>query len=395
MLAESPNAPKQRVLTPDVAAIGNSVLVSYIKQRATLDEVCLAISKDSATSWTIECFQEPAQAISTHIAAYSLEGKGARICVGWLRLENAIPAVYHRCADILDDIMWFSNAVRLSTAGVPAGQHRLLHGDFQGDWTGNLDNAVSVDGVFYAAWSENYNTLKAARSVDGVTWEACGDIAGQSGFDVRFPTIYADEKGRVYLGAAQAIKASDIQVWVSYDQCATWHGPVNITNNSGFSDAAEFAVLKDTFYSVNDDSTTNPEGFDLILSACEIAPKGLTNCQETRVISKDTSWARLKTDGKGLHVVGSLQGEDLILYCYSADESSTWVRDFIPDSRPSYIVINDRDFGVIISKNNIAVGGGGQIYVVWSTFQSGKSKIMLSVRTELPIGQAAPMCAAP
>ena len=387
VLAEGPDAAKQRVITPDVAVVGDFVAVSYIQQEASPDKVCVTFSKDGGRSWTTVCFDEPARVISTSISAYRVDGVRVRICVAWIRLADWGPAVYQRCADV-DELVWLSDPVLLSTEDVPAGQH-----DLQGDWTGNLDNTVAPDGTFYVVWSENYDTLKAAKSTDGVNWTACGDIPNQSGTDVRFPTIYVDAKGRVYAGATQTA-APDVQAWVSYDGCATWQGPTNVTSNGGFSDAPSFAVIGDKFYSVNDDTTTNPNNVDLNFAECDVtADAGLANCQGTRAVYKDAAWAVIGTDGKNLHLTGNGQGSvGDVVYCYSADGGATWIGDHVPDSKPNVPGIRDPDFGIIISRNFIAAAPNGGAHIVWMTRKEGKSQIMLSSRTAPPTGAAAATC---
>jgi hypothetical protein len=467
VIAEGPDASKQRVITPDVAAVGDFVAVSYIQQGGSSpDKVCVAVLTTAAfvviatnkadvdyevngtkgtvaagqsakvavqpgqtvkvtakgdTNVTLSfldqkekeisrvekalkggeslsekvpadivirgvCFDEPERVISTSISAYkSQDGAKVRICVGWIRQSLE---VYQRCADV-DDLQWLSDPVLLSTAGTPAGQH-----DLQGDWSGNIDNAVAPDGTFYAVWSENYDTLKAAKSTDGINWTPCGDIPNQSGTDVRFPTIYVDAKGRVYAGATQTA-APDVQAWVSYDGCATWVGPTNVTSNSGFSDAPEFAVIGDKFYSANDDTTTNPNNVDINFSECNVtANAGLANCTGTRGIIKDAAWARMKTDGTNLHVVGNNQGATgYVDYCFSDDGGATWKGEAIPNSKPNNFGVRDPDFGIVISRNNIAVGGDGKVYIVWNTRGDGRSKIMLSVRSAPPAKAGAATCA--
>jgi hypothetical protein len=387
VIAEGSIASKQRVITPDVAAVGDFVAVSYIQQGSSPDKVCVAVSKDGGKSWTTVCFDEPERVISTSISAKSQDGAKVRICVGWIRQSLA---VYQRCADV-DELQWLSDPVLLSTEGTPAGQQRdPLKGD---NWSGNIDNAVGPDGTFYAVWSENYDTLKAAKSTDGINWTPCGDIPNQSGTDVRFPTIYVDAKGRVYAGAAQTA-ASDVQAWVSYDGCATWVGPTNVTHNSGFSDAPEFAVIGDKFYSANDDTTTNPINVDINFSECDVtADAGLAKCTGTRRVIKNAAWARLKTDGTNLHLVGRNEDDGLVDYCFSDDGGATWKGEAIPNSRPNNLGVRDPDFGIVISRNNIAVGGDGKVYIVWYTRGDGKSKIMLSVRSAPPDKAGAATCA--
>jgi hypothetical protein len=380
VLVEGADTSAKRVITPDVMVIGGVVRVSYLNQAE--NKVLVAAVKNDGTVGNLEVVNPKGRANGTAIADSGKFG-----CVMWIQMGDAGPEVWTRCLNEKHE--WLSDPVRLSTEGVIAGQH-----DLQGDWSNNIDNAAAPDGTLYAIWSENYDTLKVAKSTDGKEWKPCGDIPNQSGTDVRFPTIYVDAKGRVYAGATQTA-APDVQAWVSYDGCATWVGPTNVTSNSGFSDAAEFAVIGDKFYSANDDTTTNPNNVDINFSECDVtADAGLANCTGTRAVIKDAAWARMKTDGTNLHLVGQNEGATgYVDYCFSDDGGATWKGEAIPNSKPNNFGIRDPDFGIVISRNNIAVGGDGKVYVVWNTRGDGKSKIMLSVRSAPPAKAGAATCA--
>jgi hypothetical protein len=402
VLAEGPDASKQRVITPDIAVDSrfnedpsdDHVYVTYVEQAA--DTVWLLISKKGGAPDTWEKFEAAkpgVRVIHTSVDVDSFKEFDI-VCVDWIQLGDVGAEVWVRCAKVTNgdkaNVEWY-DPVRLSTEGVIAGQH-----DLQGDWSGNLDTYIwssETEFIAYEIWSENYDTLKAAKSTDGKTWTPCGDIPNQSGTDVRFPFIYADAKGRVYAGATQTA-APDVQAWVSYDQCATWVGPANVTHNSGFSDAAEVAVIGDKFYSANDDTTTNPNNVDINFSECDVtADAGLANCTGTRGVIKDAAWARMKTDGKNLHLVGNNQGATgYVDYCFSDDGGATWKGEAIPNSKPNNFGVRDPDFGIVISRNNIAVDWPA-VYIVWNTRGDGKSKIMLSVRSAPPAKAGAATCA--
>jgi hypothetical protein len=404
VIAEGPDASKQRVITPDLDVVGNTVIVGYIDQATDRVLSTFVTSTQGfakgAQPVTVEV-DSGARVNTVRVRDIPLRDGGFRNCWLYIKLgKDGTIEVWVRCADVgvrrssgdglQPQVQFLSDPQRLSTEGVPAGQH-----DLQGDWSGNIDIARdSAKGVFYAVWSENYDTLKAAKSTDGINWTPCGDIPNQSGTDVRFPTIYVDAKGRVYAGATQTA-APDVQAWVSYDGCATWVGPTNVTSNSGFSDAPEFAVIGDKFYSANDDTTTNPNNVDINFSECNVtANAGLANCTGTRGIIKDAAWARMKTDGTNLHVVGNNQGATgFVDYCFSDDGGATWKGEAIPNSRPNNFGVRDPDFGIVISRNNIAVGDDGKVYVVWNTRGDGRSKIMLSVRSAPPAKEGAATCA--
>jgi len=379
VIAEGSDASKQRVIGPDVMVVGGIAHVSYLDQKANKILV-VALKADGTVSTPIEVANPEGRVNATAIASSGTVG-----CVMWQQLGDAGPEVWTRCLN--DKHEWLSDAVRLSEEGNVAGQH-----DLQGDWSGSIDNAAGSDAI-YAIWAENYDTLKAAKSTDGQTWQACGDIPNQSGSDVRFPTIYVDGKGRVYAGATQTA-GPDVQAWVSYDQCATWVGPTNVTANAGFSDAPEFAVIGDKFYSDNDDTTTNPNNVDINFAECDVTPDaGLANCKGTRAIIKDAGWARMKTDGTNLHVVASDEGNTgFVDYCFSSDGGATWKGEAIPNSKPNNPGFRDPDYGIIIARNNIAVGADGKVYVVWNTRVEGKSKIMLSTRSAPPAKEATATC---
>lgn len=380
-IVEGADSTGKRVITPDVMVVGGIPHVSYLDQAE--NKVWVAAVKADGTIGKLEVVNPDGRANGTAIAASGKIG-----CVMWIQMGDAGPEVWTRCLN--DKHEWLSDPVRLSTEGGIAGQH-----DLQGDWSNNIDNAAAPDGAIYAVWGENYDTLKAAKTTDGKTWEACGEMPNQSGSDIRFPTVYVDAKGRVYAGATQASGGPDVQAWVSYDGCASWKGRFNITNNGGFSDAAEFAVIGDTFYSANDDTTTNPNNVDLNFAVCKVTEsEGLADCQGTRAVVKDAAWARLKTDGKNLHLVGNDQGSTgYVDYCFSSDGGATWKGEAIPNSKPNNPGFRDADFGIIIARNNIAVGNDGKVYVAWNTRVEGKSKIMLSMRSAPPAKEAAATCA--
>jgi hypothetical protein len=398
VIAEGPDASKQRVITPDIDVVGDWVIVGYIDQAT--DTVMAAVSADGGQNFTkFEIAKPGKRVVAISVGDVVLPDGTIINCFDWIQLGDVIE-VWVVCwlfkvegGKVVGKPL--GDPVRLSPEGVPAGQH-----DLQGDWTGNLDGARWQDPadkskfVFYEVWSENYDTLKAAKSTDGINWTPCGDIPNQSGTDVRFPTIYVDAKGRVYAGATQTA-APDVQAWVSYDGCATWVGPTNVTSNSGFSDAPEFAVIGDKFYSANDDTTTNPNNVDINFSECNVtANAGLANCTGTRAVIKDAAWARMKTDGTNLHLVGQNEGATgYVDYCFSDDGGATWKGEAIPNSKPNNFGVRDPDFGIVISRNNIAVGGDGKVYVVWNTRGDGKSKIMLSVRSAPPAKGGAATCA--
>mgnify|MGYP000402444761 CR=1 FL=1 len=381
VLAEGADASGKRVVTPDVMVIGGAVHVSYIDQEE--NKIWVAAVKRDGTVGKLEVANPEGPVSGTAIADSGKIG-----CVMWLQMGDAGPEVWTRCLN--ENHEWLSDPVRLSAEGVIAGQHNL-----QGnDWSNDMDNTAAPDGAIYAIWAEDFETLKAAKSTDGQTWTACGDIPNQSGSDVRFPTIYVDVKGRIYAGVTQ-IPQGEVLVWVSYDGCATWQGPTNVTSNGGFSDAPEFAVIGDKFYSANDDTTTNPNNVDINFSECDItADAGLTNCTGTRAVIKDAGWARMKTDGTNLHLVGENEGATgFVDYCFSSDGGATWKGEAIPDSKPNNFAFRDPDFGIVISRNNIAVGDDGKVYIAWNTRGGGKSKIMLSVRTAPPAKEGTATCA--
>ncbi|MEM2002097.1 MAG: hypothetical protein QXT77_05595 [Candidatus Methanomethylicaceae archaeon] len=405
VLAEGADTAKNRVIYPDVAVdsrfnedpTDDHIYVTYIDQAA--NTVWLLVSKKGGAPGSWEKFEvtKPTERVNGTAVAVDSFKEFDKVCVVWQQFGDAGPEVWQRCAEVRDgdkaDVKWQSDPVRVSGEGLIAGQH-----DLQGDWSGSFDNYMwsTQDGfIEYVIWTEDYTTLKAAKSKDGVTKESCGEFPDQDATFVRFPTIYVDAKGRVFAGATQTASPADVQVWVSYDQCATWKGPTNVTANAGFSDAPEFAVIGDKFYSDNDDTTTNPNNVDINFSECDVTPDaGLANCKGTRAIIKDAAWARMKVDEKGnLHVVGNNQGETgLVDYCFSSDGGATWKGEAIPNSKPNNPGFRDPDYGIIIARNNIAVDWPA-VYVVWNTRGEGKSKIMLSVRSAPPAKDAAATCA--
>lgn len=356
IVAEGPDASRQRVITPDIAVVGSNVYISYVEDAA---KTVWLVKGDQK----VEVFKGGGRALNTSVAASE-----NRVCVAWQQDDFGI---YQRCANAAD-LAWLSDPVLVSESGKVAGQH-----DLQGEWSGGFDNAMAQDGTAYAVWGENYDTLKAAKSTDGKTWAACGDIPNQPGDAVRYPTVYVDDQGTVWAGAAQANARPDILVWMSTDGCASWNGPTNTSNNAGFSDAPGLARLGNKLYETNDDDTTNPDDADIHVNICNITADGLSGC-ETKIVLKGGGFPHIATDGQGLYVNADNHAGGAY-YGYSCDAGASWVQDDIPNSRPSAYGVRDPDFGITFARSRIAAAAG-TVYVVWATRQEGKSRIMLSTR---------------
>lgn len=356
IVAEGPDASRQRVITPDIAVVGSNVYISYVEDAA---KTVWLVKGDRK----VEVVKASGRVMNTTVAASE-----SLVCVDWQQDDFGI---YQRCANAAD-LAWLSDPVLVSAQGVVAGQH-----DLQGEWSGGFDNAMAKDGTAYMVWGENYDTLKAAKSTDGKTWAACGDIPNQPGDAVRYPTIYVDDQGTVWAGTAQANARPEIFVWMSTNGCADWKGPNNTSNNAGFSDAPGLARLGDKLYETNDDDTTNPNDADIHVNICAITGDGASGC-ETKVVLKGGGFPHIATDGKGLYVTSDNHAGGAY-YGYSCDAGANWAQDDIPNSRPNTYGVRDPDFGITIARSRIAAADG-KVYVAWATRQEGKSRIMLSTR---------------
>lgn len=374
MLAEGPDASGQRVITPDIATAGDNVYVSYISQSEKKVWLLISRAKGAEGSWQREVVADPgAKVISSTVTAAAVSD-GHIVCISWQQDDFG---VYQRCAKITADaVEWLGDPALVSTEGEIAGQH-----DLNGDWGGNLDNTSWADGgsfIIYMTWAESYNTLKAAKSTDGVNWQACGDIPDQPGDSVRYPTIYADSTGTVWVATAQANSKPEILVWMSKDQCASWKGPTNTSSNGGFSDAPGIVRLKDKIYEVNDDDTTNPQDADIHLNICDVTDEGAANCQPNRVLLKNGGFPNIATDGKGLYVTADAHETRRPFYIYSCDAGENWGRDDLPVTS-GQVFIRDADFGINYSRVRIAAGTEN-VYMVWFDRGDGKSRIWLGLR---------------
>jgi len=363
-VVQGPDASGRRVVTPDVTvATDGKVYVSYIKQQENAVRLILVGGEQR----DVEVAKPENRVLATTVAA-----SDTLVCVGWGQLGDAGPEVWHRCLKTAD-LSPASDPVRVSGEGLIAGVH-----SFEGtDYFYQFDNSIAPDGTAYVVWSEDYSNLKAARFAPDGTMTACGDMP-QSTDLTRYPTIYVDNTGVVWVASNHSFRNPDILVWFSNDQCASWQGPVNTSNNSGFSDGAGIVRIGDKLYQVNDDDTTNPNYADIHINICDITENGLANCASGKIVYKDGGFPHIATDGTGLYVTSFDGG---VLYAYSCDAGATWTQVNVPNSAFS-AGIRDPDFGTTYTRHRIATGANsGNVYIVWTQRVSGASwNIMLSTR---------------
>lgn len=360
IVAEGPDSSKKRVITPDIAVVEKNVYVAYIEDETST--VVLLVSNDGGANFTKVEVAKPGKRVMSATVAASAN----RICVAW---QDADFTIQSRCRSGAD---WLSDALQVSTSGATAGQH-----DFQGEWSGGLDNALAADGTAYTVWVENMETFKAAKSADGKAWAVCGDIPDQPGNATRYPTVYVDGKGTVWAGTATTDAKPEILVWMSADGCASWKGPTNVSNNSGFSDAPGLARIGDKLFEVNDDDTTNPNDADILLHTCDATAEGAANCKQAAILLKNGGFPHIATDGKGLYVTADNHQTKKPLYNYSCDAGVTWTPGEAPQTS-GQVFIRDPDFGVTYSRVRIAVGD--DVHLIWFDRAEGKSRIWIATR---------------
>lgn len=405
------DATGKRLLDPDIDVdsrdnndpADDKVFVTYIDQAN--DTVRLAISQ-TGSAGPFQKFEVAQGATVKHTSvAVGTLPNFTLVCVNWQQLGDAGPEVRVRCAQVTDQVNWLSDPILLSAEGAIGGQHSLSGGD----WSGNEDCWISSFPTLgekfriYCVWTEEYETLKVAVSTDGVNFAPAGALPGQSGSEVRYPTVYefpcqpADPNNPicpVYVATAQTVSSSDIIVWESLDGGQTWRGSVNTTSNGGFSDAPGIVRVGNKIYGVNDETTTNPNNADINFWNCDLLDTGPGNCQGTRAIYKDGAFPQIDYAKDGtLHVVAENIGDSgLVVYCYSNDNGATWLGDPIPASKPNTVGVRHPDYGINVSANRIRVDTPA-VYIVWMTRQEGQSRIMLSSRTTPPTGTPAAVCA--
>lgn len=373
-VAQGPDASKQRVVEPDVAVAPDGVVyVSYIDQKE--NAVMLLQIKDGAVTAKTGIKRETGRVVGTTVAV-----SDALVCVDWEELsdESGVHEVWGACWEhpLANDAAPKVEPWRWSTEGVIAGQ---ASGAGWEEFGFNFDNTFAPDGTLYAVWSEDYSKLVAAKYVGGNV-QACGEFPVEGIPDVpnRYPTVYVDSEGGVWVGVGDVSypPGPNIWVWYSGDQCASWKGPVDITPTGLYSDGVGIVRLGDKIYSVNDeDQGADPGTANIEVNICDATPDGPANCVRS-VVHKEGGFPHIATDGKSLYVVSDDMNANEVKFSYSCDAGQTWTPVNIPNGWNSGY--RDPDFGAVLSRKRVATSAGSpNVYVVWFWRSGGNSNIML------------------
>ena len=374
-VAQGPDTAKQRVVEPDVAVAPNgTVYVSYIDQKAN------AIKLLQIGGATAELVRETGRVIGTTVAA-----NNAMVCVSWEELsdDSGVHEVWQACWNA--DLSPAGEPLRLSTEGVIAGQ---ANGAGWEEFGFNFDNTFSTDGkTLYAVWTEDYTALKAGKYKDGAL-SACGDFPALSIPEApnRYPTIYVDNDGGVWVAVGDVSYPPGPNVWVYYsgDQCATWQGPWDMTPTGLYSDMGGIVRLGDKIYVVYDeDQGAAPGTADINVTTCAVARDaqgkvtGLDPATCTRgIVHREGGFPHIATDGKGLYVASQDSNANVVRFSYSCDAGGKWTPLDIPNKWNSGY--RDSDFGAVLSRFKVATSAESpNIYVTWFWRSEGKSNIML------------------
>ncbi len=373
-VAQGPDAAKQRVIEPDVAVAPNgTVYVSYIDQKAN------AIKLLQVGGATAEIVRETGRVIGTTAAATD-----NLVCVAWEELsdESGVHEVWQACWNA--DLSPAGDPWRLSTEGVIAGQ---ANGAGWQEFGFNFDNTFAPDGTLYAIWTEDYSALKAAKYKDGAL-SACGDFPKLPIPEApnRYPTIYVDSEGGVWVAVGDVSYPPGPNVWVYYsaDQCASWTAPVDMTPTGLFSDMGGIVRLGDKIYVVYDeDQGAAPGTADINVTTCDVAKDaegkvtGIDPATCVRgIVHREGGFPHIATDGKGLYVASDDMNANEVKFSYSCDAGQTWTPANIPNRWNSGY--RDPDFGAVLSRKRVATSAGSpNVYVVWFWRSEGKSNIML------------------
>jgi hypothetical protein len=373
------------------------VYISHIDQKA-----------NAIVLLAIKVWQEAGQTKTEQIARTALVRETGRvigttvavddilICVDWEELgeESGVHEVWQACWEKpLDNDKAPKYVWRWSTEGVIAGQ---ANGAGWQEFGFNFDNAFTPPGLpekkLYAVWSENYDTLKAARVVfptplpaDLPQVQPCGDFPKLPIPEPpnRYPTIHVDKDGGVWVAVGDVSYPPGPNVWVYYssDQCASWKGPVDMTPTGLFSDMGGIVRLGDKIYAVYDeDEGAAPGTADINVTTCAVAKDsegkviGVDPATCVRgIVHRDGGFPHIATDGTGLYVASYDGNANAVRFSYSCDAGGTWNPLDIPNRWNSGY--RDPDFGAVLSRVKVAVDQF--VYVVWFWRSEGKSNIML------------------
>jgi len=345
------------------ADLGGEIMLSVIPPGETLQPGSpINVSEGAGGDWPV------APAVSLG---------GGRLCIAWEGWDDFGGDIFIRCSD--DGAQtWLSPPVRVAETETASGQHEL-----QGEWTGNVDVLIDAQQTVYVAWFEDFSKLVWSKSADGQTFSEFQTLLETFDF-LRWPQWAQGPDGTLYLAYTLVLSNDDADVYFfkTGDGGATWEGPIQVTQNPGFSDAPEWAFIGETIYNVNDDTDgADPDSADILLT---VSPDSGRTWEPSRTIAKDGAFPSIATDGKNLYVsFSSIVGDEQTGFICSTDGGQTWTRDDIPDSGPNFVFLDLRGGpGIDASEVAIAVDAQGNVYVAWArgSPQLRQSQIMLAKR---------------
>jgi hypothetical protein len=244
----------------------------------------------------------------------------------------------------------------------------------------------SLEKILYAVWTEDYSKLVAAKYAGGNV-QACGEFPALpiSEAPNRYPTVYVDKDGGVWVAVGDVSYPPGPNVWVYYssDQCASWKGPVDMTPTGLYSDMGGIVRLGDKIYAVYDeDEGAAPGTADINVTTCAVAKDsegkviGVDPATCVRgIVHREGGFPHIATDGTGLYVASQDSNANEVKFSYSCDAGGTWTPKHISNKWNSGY--RDPDFGAVLSRFKVAVDHF--VYVVWFWRSEGKSNIMLGI----------------
>ncbi len=258
----------------------------------------------------------------------------------------------------------------------PSGNHDFPGaGEYVGSWdlALNAHPQCAANGfpLVIIAWAENFSNLVYAVSNDGQKWQA----AQPSSFPdetTRFPSLYVDANGVIYLSSTQVAEKPDVLTAASADCGKTWGQPENTSKNQGFSDGPYVAVTPDgKLHIVSDDDTTNSDWADIHYNQCTRNGNTVSCTGGSKAIAKFGGFPYIATDGKqALYVAyssapGGKSGG--IGFTCSVDGGSNWKpQEDLPNSTIGAPSVRFSDLGVHHWQVKLAVNAANTVYMVWT-----------------------------
>jgi hypothetical protein len=230
------------VMDPDVATDGKTAYVAYVEKF----DVNVRTSADGKNfSNPVNVSNSAEASVQPSIAA----AENGIVCVAWM--EGSPAEIFAALSK--DGGASFSKPVNVSNNESESGISLL--NAFDGDsWDGSLSVTCDAKGNVYVAWADDQKMLFSSSADMGATFSAPTEVPN-GGTEIRYPDLTTDGTTLYLVWGNAAAANSDIYFTKSSDAGKTWKEPINVTNNSGFSDAPSVAVDGKTITVCNDDTT--------------------------------------------------------------------------------------------------------------------------------------------